>query len=78
MRRLLAMTAATGIALALAGCGESTQVTVYKQGQYQGKPDKRPWENDLFKGDKLAWEQAIKARNERQDETSRGTPTAKN
>ena len=31
-----------------------------------------------FKGNKVEWEKAIKARNERQDETSRGTPTAKN
>ena len=76
MRRLLAIAVAAGLAVVAAGCGESTQVTVYKQGKYQGKPDSRPWESDLFKGDKLAWEQAIKARNERQDETSRGTPTA--
>ncbi|HEU0291081.1 MAG TPA: hypothetical protein VFR39_10070 [Burkholderiales bacterium] len=63
-------------ALVVAGCGDQTAVTVYKQGQYQGKPDMEPWGNDTFKGDKLAWERAIKARNERQDETSRGTPTA--
>jgi len=78
MRRLLAIVVAAGMAVAVSGCGESTQVTVYKQGKYQGKPDKQPWDNDLFKGDKLAWEQAIKARNERQNETSRGTPTAQN
>lgn len=78
MKRMLAVAVAAGLTVIASGCGEGTQVTVYKQGQYQGKPDKRPWENDLFKGDKLAWEQAIKARNERQDETSRGTPTAKN
>ncbi len=78
MKRMLAVAVVAGLTVIASGCGESTQVTVYKQGQYQGKPDKRPWENDLFKGDKTAWEQAIKARNERQDETSRGTPTAKN
>ena len=67
-----------GVALAcgLAGCGEK-QVTVYKQGQYQGKPDTAPWDNDLFKGDKVAWENAIKKRNEGQNEYSRGTPAPK-
>jgi len=75
MRNVLALAVAAVLPFAVAGCGEQ-QVTVYKQGQYQGKPDKQPWENDQFKGDKLAWEKAIKARNDMQDETSRGTPTA--
>jgi hypothetical protein len=44
---------------------------MYKQGQYQGKPDTRPWDGDAFKGDRAAWEKAIKARNEGQDEYSR-------
>ena len=59
------------------GCGESTQVTVYKQGKYQGKPDTAAWDNAQFKGDKVAWETAIKKRNEGQNEYSRGTPSAK-
>jgi hypothetical protein len=75
MRNVLALAVAAVLPFAVAGCGEQ-QVTVYKQGQYQGKPDKQPWENDQFKGDKLAWEKAIKARNDMQNETSRGTPTA--
>lgn len=78
MRTALVIAAAVALSGVAAGCGEKAAVTVYKQGQYQGKPDNQPWDNDLFKGDKLAWEQAIKARNARQDETSRGTPTAKN
>ncbi len=49
-------------------------VTVYKQGQYQGKPDTQPWDNDQFKGDKVAWENAIKRRNDGQNEYSRATP----
>ena len=77
MKRPLLLMLAGSLALVAAGCGEKP-VTVYKQGQYQGKPDMEPWGNDTFKGDKLAWERAIKARNERQDETSRGTPTAAN
>ncbi|HTP95391.1 MAG TPA: hypothetical protein VMK05_06050 [Burkholderiales bacterium] len=56
---------------ALSACGEKAQVTVYKQGKYQGKPDGRPWDNERFKGDKVAWENAIKDRNQRQSEYSR-------
>ena len=60
------------VALAgLAGCGESPSVTVYKQGQYQGKPDTQPWANEPFKGDKAAWENAIKSRTNGQNEYAR-------
>jgi len=76
MRKVLVLATAAVLPFAAAGCGEQQAVTVYKQGQYQGKPDKQPWDNDQFKGDKLAWEKAIKARNDIQNETSRGTPTA--
>ena len=76
MRRALAIAVAAGLSWAIAGCGESPNVTVYKQGRYQGKPDTAPWDNDQFKGDKLAWETAIKARNGIQNETTRGTPTS--
>jgi hypothetical protein len=62
MRRAVALT------WALAACGERATVTVYKQGQYQGKPDKQPWDNDQFKGDRAAWEQSVKARNLGQNE----------
>jgi hypothetical protein len=62
---------AAAVALLVAGCGEKAAVTVYKQGQYQGKPDKQPWDNDQFKGDKLAWDKAIKARNNGQNEYAR-------
>jgi len=72
---LLALGAGT-LALVMAGCGEH-KVTVYKQGQYQGKPDTAAWDNDLFKGDKVAWENAIKKRTEGQNEYSRGTPAQK-
>ena len=77
MRVVLAVAVTTALVLGAAGCGESPNVTVYKQGKYQGKPDAQPWDNDLFKGDKLAWETAIKKRNEGQNEYSRGTPTPK-
>jgi hypothetical protein len=66
--------AAAAAFLLAAGCGESPSVTVYKQGQYQGKPDTRPWDGEAFKGDRAAWEKAIKARNEGQNEYSRVVP----
>ena len=73
MSRLLLAAAAAALALGAAGCGEQAAVTVYKQGQYQGKPDKQPWENDQFKGDKGAWEKSVKARNLGQNEYVRIT-----
>ena len=76
MRKALALALTAALPFAAVGCGEQA-VTVYKQGQYQGKPDAQPWDNDMFKGDKLAWETAIKKRNEGQNEYSRGTPTPK-
>jgi hypothetical protein len=75
MRRFLIVVAGAAVAWGLAGCGENTPV-IYKQGQYQGKPDTQPWDSQYFKGDKLAWEAAIKKRNEGQNEYSRATPTA--
>lgn len=71
MKRFLIVAAGT-LAL-LAGCGEQQSVTVYKQGQYQGKPDTRPWDNDRFKNDRAAWETAIKARNGNQNEYMRAS-----
>lgn len=62
------LAAAAAALLMAAGCGERSTVTFYKQGQYQGKPDKQPWDNEQFKGDKLAWEKAVKARNNGQNE----------
>jgi predicted small lipoprotein YifL len=68
MSRVFSAVAATVLVLGLAACGEKPAVTVYKQGQYQGKPDGRPWENDQFKGDQAAWEKSLKARNVNQNE----------
>jgi major membrane immunogen (membrane-anchored lipoprotein) len=75
MKRALIIVFAAVLPMLVAACGESTDVTVYKQGKYQGKPDTAPWDNAQFKGDKVAWETAIKKRNEGQNEYSRGTPT---
>ena len=74
MKRALMLASAVVLAWSVAGCGEKSTVTVYKQGQYQGKPDSQPWANDRFKNDKAAWETTIKARNNGQNEYARIVP----
>jgi hypothetical protein len=80
--RALSLGAATLLAaIALAGCGERPQVVVYKQGKYQGKPDTPPWQADpsaavytpqkWTKDDATSWENAVKARNQNQNEYAR-------
>jgi hypothetical protein len=71
--------AAVLAALLAAGCGESPQVTVYKQGKYQGKPDTPPWDNapqayggaEWTKGDQASWENQISKRAMGQNEDIR-------
>ena len=80
MRRA-ALVGAVLAALGLAGCGESEQVVVYKQGKYQGKPDTRSWDNAPLaaeqrggkwtKGDRASWETDIKNRQLAQHEHKR-------
>jgi hypothetical protein len=65
------LVAAVAAAVGLAGCGESNQVVVYKQGKYQGKLDSKPWDSPEFGGEKARWETAIKARNLNQNEYRR-------
>jgi hypothetical protein len=73
--------AAVVAAALLAGCGEQSQhlgqATTYKQGKYQGKPDTRPYENapgafsqgaQWGAGDKTGWENAVKRRQQGQNE----------
>ncbi len=62
MRKLLIAALAAVLPLGLAACGEKPQVTNYKAGKYQGKPDTPPWENEQFKGDRAAWEKTVNAR----------------
>jgi hypothetical protein len=76
MNKLLAIGIAAALPLIAAGCGEKP-VTVYKQGQYQGKPDNKPWDNDQFKGNQVEWEKTIKARTQNQSENSRSVASAK-
>ena len=81
MRRVTLVGAAIIAALFIAGCGESEQVVVYKQGKYQGKKDGLPWENSPLgaeqrggkwtKGDRASWETDIKNRQLAQHEHKR-------
>jgi len=70
-RRLMCVTAALLLAAGLAGCGETQQVTVYKQGKYQGKPDAKPWDSPQWGGDKAKWEREINQRAMAQNEYGR-------
>jgi hypothetical protein len=67
--KFIAACAAAIVAVLVTGCGDKP--VIYKQGQYQGKPDTPPWDNAQFKGNQVEWEKAIKARNQGQDEYTR-------
>jgi hypothetical protein len=69
-RKLLTLFSLAGI-FGLSACGERPQIVEYKQGKYQGKADTRPWDGPAFKGDKLAWENALRNRNQSQNEYKR-------
>lgn len=58
-------------ALALSACGERPQVVQYKQGHYQGKPDTPPYQGAPFNGDRKQWHDAIRQRNQFQNEYRR-------
>lgn len=58
-------------AFVLSGCGERPQVVQYKQGRYQGKPDTPPYQGAPFNGDKKQWDDAIRTRNQYQNEYKR-------
>jgi len=74
VKRFVAGLALAIAALGLTGCGERPNVTVYKQGKYQGKPDTPPWTSAPFNNNQVEWEKAIKARNLGQNEYVRGNP----
>jgi hypothetical protein len=64
---LVALAALFAVA-GLSGCGEKPNVTLYKQGKYQGKPDNLPWQGAAFNNNQVEWEKAIKARSNAQNE----------
>ena len=74
-RRLAVVVAFGMLNVLVSGCGDKP--VLYKQGQYQGKPDSKPWDNDKFKGNQVEWEKSIKTRNQSQDEYSRELASAK-
>jgi hypothetical protein len=69
--RAWALPALIALALGIAGCGETPQVTVYKQGEYKGKPDNLPWQSQPFNGNQRDWELAIDGRTRNQNEYGR-------
>ena len=68
MKALLIPAALT---LLLAACGEYPQTVVYKQGEYQGKADARPYDAAPWNGDKAKWENDIRTRGQNQNEYKR-------
>ena len=70
--RAAILAAAALVAIAgFSGCGEKAAVTIYKQGQYQGKPDNQPWQSAPFNNDQEAWERTMRARSSGQNENFR-------
>jgi predicted small lipoprotein YifL len=70
MRKIMLALLVSVLAIGLSGCGERPPV-YYKQGKYQGKPDTQPWDNEQFKGDRVAWENAVKARAQNENDYNR-------
>ncbi len=62
MKRLLTIIAAAGL---LAACNEIPQDAVKS---YAGREDTKPYANDVFKGDKAKYENALAERAKFQDE----------
>ena len=73
MKTLVTAAATLAAALWLGGC---TEVAQEPGKSYAGKEDAKPYAGDQFKGDKAKWEQALAARNDRQNDYAR-MPAAK-
>jgi len=58
-------------AMLLSACGEQPQTIAAKPGQSAAKVDDKPYNNDLFKNDKNAWQLQLKARADNQNEYKR-------
>lgn len=68
--RAAALLASAGACLLLAGCLEVEQHPLWRQGEYDGKPDNLPQQR-LYHGDRMAWMATIQNRNWLQDEYPR-------
>jgi hypothetical protein len=73
MRRVLIGLVAGALVVGLAACGERPQVVNYKQGNYQGKPDTQPYSAAPFNGNQKEWENAIRTRQQNQNEYKRAS-----
>ena len=70
MRKTMLALLIGALIIGISGCGDRPTV-IYKQGKYQGKPDTQPWDNEQFKGDRVAWENAVRARAQGENEYNR-------
>ena len=71
MRRTLLVLLAAGLAVGLAGCGERSQVVVYKQGTYQGKRDMAPYDGAPWNGNAPSGATRSRTRAQAQNEYKR-------
>ncbi|HEX7272403.1 MAG TPA: hypothetical protein VF420_09655 [Casimicrobiaceae bacterium] len=71
MKYLAALVLALPLVLFVSACGQREEVTRFKQGTYQGKPDTPPYQNAPFNGDKGAWERQLATRAQSQNEYKR-------
>lgn len=78
MKAVFALLTALAV-LALTACGEREQVSEFKRGKYQGKPDTPSWNNAPLayesgkwtQGDRTSWETQIRTRQLGQHEHKR-------
>jgi hypothetical protein len=75
--RIVVSLFAAAALVGLSACGERPQVIEYKQGTYQGKPDQPPFAGAPWNGNQQAWNDAIKVRNEQQNEYLRTRDSTK-
>ena len=69
--RIVLVSGAGAMLLALAACGERPQVSDYKQGNYQGKPDTPAWAGAPWNGNRQEWNVAVDTRAQNQNEYKR-------
>lgn len=55
----------------LTGCGEAPQTNVAKAGQSAAKEGDKPYQNDLFKGNRDEWAKTLRSRADNQNEYKR-------
>ena len=71
MKTCVVVFVCVGSVLLLSACGEQPQTIAAKPGQSAAKVDDKPYNNDLFKNDRKAWELQLKARADNQNEYKR-------